>query len=425
MIPIDRGQPRRLIWTTVSTGTYYYPAVSPTAGVPAYALCRQAFTCDLHVVELNPELTSTGPPRRLTEQNSTAFGIAWAPDARSLIYGSGAGIAGSVIVASPSRGRPARTSGAHWGPRRISCGFQPGRPVRVHASQHGRGHLEVQVEWTIGTFPFVKPRRTQSAVFTKREENRVCIQPTRQRHPIWVANSDGTNPTPLNEGAKGVGGSPRWSPDSRRIVFDGHEPDGQRGIYVVDAEGGPPTLMAHPGGALPSWSQDGKWIHLSPRRSLHTRRGPNPPFPPCHNDRYDGALNPTREGVVNAVDRRRRRTVRRAHRAGHRRRRADRRRLRRGLRAGGRAGRRGRPQAAAAGPTGRPPSRPTSPARTSSCARSARCSSARPRPLTCWCRAPPSSPACRTWRSTPPTSTTCSASTSARSCSAAASPPAR
>ena len=40
VIPTDRGEPRRLIWTTVSTGTYHYPTVSPTGGVLGYALCQ-------------------------------------------------------------------------------------------------------------------------------------------------------------------------------------------------------------------------------------------------------------------------------------------------------------------------------------------------------------------------------------------------
>ena len=88
---------------------------------------------------------------------------------------------------------------------------------------------------------------------------------------IWLANADGTNTAPLTEGLKGIGGSPRWSPDSRRIVFDALDADGQRAVYVVDAEGGRASLFVKPG-LLPSWSQDGQWIYFNDS-SLTNRTG--------------------------------------------------------------------------------------------------------------------------------------------------------
>jgi serine/threonine protein kinase len=262
MIPIDHGQPRRLIWTTVSTGTYRYPAVSPTAGVLGYALCHQAFSCDLHVIELTPELTSKGPPQRLTEHNSMAFGIAWTPDGRSLIYGSGAGIAGSYLWRVPLvGGQPERLELA--GDRAVF----PAVSSRSGEFAYTRLSTDADIWKFEANGP---PERFLSSSLDDRnaqfspDGKKITFASSRlgKDTQVWVANSDGTNPAPLNEGARGVGGSPRWSPDSRRIVFDGHEPDGQRGIYVVDAEGGPPSLLAHPGGALPSWSRDGKWIYF-------------------------------------------------------------------------------------------------------------------------------------------------------------------
>jgi eukaryotic-like serine/threonine-protein kinase len=263
MIPIDHGKPRSLIWTTVSTGTYHYPAVSPTGGVLGYALCHQAFTCDLHAIELTPErLTAKGPPQRLTEQNSTAFGIAWTPDGRSLIYGSGAGIAGSYLWRVPL---------VHGQPERLELAGD--RAVFPAVSSQGGEFAYTRLSTDADIWKFESNRPLERYLSSSLDDRNPQFSPDGKKiafassrlgtdTQIWVANSDGTNPTPLNEGARGVGGSPRWSPDSRRIVFDGHEPDGQRGIYVVDAEGGQPRLLAHPGGALPSWSRDGRWIYF-------------------------------------------------------------------------------------------------------------------------------------------------------------------
>ena len=45
-IPIGRDEPRKLVWTTHSAGTYHYPAVSPNGQLLAYALCRGGFNCN-------------------------------------------------------------------------------------------------------------------------------------------------------------------------------------------------------------------------------------------------------------------------------------------------------------------------------------------------------------------------------------------
>jgi Tol biopolymer transport system component len=57
-------------------------------------------------------------------------------------------------------------------------------------------------------------------------------------------------------------GSPRWSPDGRRVAFDMVSQKG-RAIFVVNADGGAPrqcTEWADAG--RPSWSRDGRWIYF-------------------------------------------------------------------------------------------------------------------------------------------------------------------
>ncbi|MBL8216939.1 MAG: PD40 domain-containing protein [Bryobacterales bacterium] len=67
---------------------------------------------------------------------------------------------------------------------------------------------------------------------------------------------------------KGVTGTPRWSPDGSRIVFDAH-PGAYSTIYVVATSGGNPRPLTD-GKAedmMPSWSHDGRWIYFVSRRS--------------------------------------------------------------------------------------------------------------------------------------------------------------
>ena len=63
-------------------------------------------------------------------------------------------------------------------------------------------------------------------------------------------------------------GTPRWSPDGRRIAFDARQrQDGD--IYVIDADGGAPRrVTTEPSDdVVPSWSGDGRWIYFASKRT--------------------------------------------------------------------------------------------------------------------------------------------------------------
>jgi Tol biopolymer transport system component len=82
---------------------------------------------------------------------------------------------------------------------------------------------------------------------------------------IYVVNSDGTANTRLT----GNGYYPRWSPDGRRIAFTNILADGNREIYVMNADGSnqigvtnDPALDQEP-----AWSPDGDHIVFSSNRN--------------------------------------------------------------------------------------------------------------------------------------------------------------
>jgi Tol biopolymer transport system component len=85
---------------------------------------------------------------------------------------------------------------------------------------------------------------------------------------IWVCAADGSNAVQLTHVGGPVTGTPRWSPDGRRIAFDSR-PAGNADIFVIGAEGGAlRRLTDQPGeDARPAWSPDGKWIYFSSDRS--------------------------------------------------------------------------------------------------------------------------------------------------------------
>lgn len=74
--------------------------------------------------------------------------------------------------------------------------------------------------------------------------------------------SDGSNALQLTS-LQGYVGSPRWSPDGQRIVFDSNV-EGQFQLYMIDVVGGSPRRMTHESAdnAVASWSRDGRWIYF-------------------------------------------------------------------------------------------------------------------------------------------------------------------
>src|SRR5438445_7257776 len=83
---------------------------------------------------------------------------------------------------------------------------------------------------------------------------------------VWVCEIDGSSAVQLT--SLGAAGSPRWSPDGQRIVFDSNI-EGQFELYVIDANGGTPQrLTNHPAfDAIASYSRDGRWIYFDSDRT--------------------------------------------------------------------------------------------------------------------------------------------------------------
>ncbi len=77
---------------------------------------------------------------------------------------------------------------------------------------------------------------------------------------IWLADVDGGNLVQISHDRPA--GSPRWSPDSRKIAFEMTEADGSESVYTADIFDRVPHKLQTGlrASSAPSWSRDGKWI---------------------------------------------------------------------------------------------------------------------------------------------------------------------
>jgi Tol biopolymer transport system component/DNA-binding winged helix-turn-helix (wHTH) protein len=79
---------------------------------------------------------------------------------------------------------------------------------------------------------------------------------------IWIANRDGSTPFQLT--AVGGAGTPRWSPDSKALVFDVSSTTGAK-IVFMNLYGGAPQTLAE--GVCPSFSRNGNWVYFASARN--------------------------------------------------------------------------------------------------------------------------------------------------------------
>jgi Tol biopolymer transport system component len=263
LIPVQGSEPRA-IPLPEAAGEPYNPKVSPDGRHLAYQACVGLSSCHVDVVELGADFVPKGTPRRLSRRPIYPFGdLAWTRDGKSLLFVDWVirrlwrvEIEGNepptlVELAGLRAGHPAiaasrdRLVFSHDMTSYDIYRFEPGRP----------------------TEPVLASTFTDFNAQFSPDGRKVAFETERsgEGDAIWVADADGSNPSPLTRGPGLHQGSPRWSPDGRRIAFDSLGEDGRFGIWTIDVDGGSPRRLTQgPGDEnVPSWSRDGRYVYFA------------------------------------------------------------------------------------------------------------------------------------------------------------------
>ena len=241
------------------------PAISPDGRTIAFARALSPGVEDLWVAPV-----AGGEAQRLTADNRDVTGLDWSGDGESLFFSSDRAGTYNLWEISVGGGEPRMIAGGGSKIKDPSVSVQ-GATVAfeswiyeiniwqlslVNESDPAPAALISSTQWDYA--PAVSPDGTRLAFTSTRSGS----------HELWLAASDGSNPTKLTSFEGPWTGMPDWSPDGEELVFVAR-PEGTANLYLVSAAGSPPRqLTSAPGDEIaPSWSRDGRSIYFGSRRS--------------------------------------------------------------------------------------------------------------------------------------------------------------
>jgi eukaryotic-like serine/threonine-protein kinase len=267
LFSLDTGQ-RRQLTTPASPFSDNLPVFSPDSRLIAFERLHSGLSGDVFVVPVQG-----GEPKKITFLNANFEGIDWTPDGKQLIIGAlsqeGTGLWRVALAGANAERLTQLGSGAMSWP---SVSRQSDRLAFVQ-------HVENSNIWE---FRLTSPRqvngRPAKLISSTRNESGMQYSPDGKRivlvsnrtgtAQIWTCTQDGSNLAQLTFLKANDVGTPRWSPDGRRIAFDSSAASGIYGVYLISADGGTPQPLVVDSfnNSQPSFSHDGHWVYFTSNR---------------------------------------------------------------------------------------------------------------------------------------------------------------
>lgn len=267
----ETGEKKRLTLPPHGYLGDFSPTFSPDGKMLAFGRVRWYGNDALYLLRISDTGEPRGEPRRLAFDQQFVFGFDWMADGRSIVFSSGREDSTSLWMIAASGGNPERLVGGEnaWDISISRTGNRlaytrnsedsniwriPGPNALDKSSPPTRLIASTQDDEA----PQFSPDGMKIAFYSARSGN----------HAIWVCDRDGLNPVELASQDGANVASPRWSPDSRWIAFDGTKASASD-IYVIGAGGGSVGQLTAgtSSNIAPSWSRDGRWIYFGSNRS--------------------------------------------------------------------------------------------------------------------------------------------------------------
>ena len=261
-----------------STSTDLGPAVSPDGRVVAFL--RWGSTRQLYTIDTRNNFAAKDLAIRW-DSTGGIWNHAWSPKGDALIVVMGPN---STQATHSVSGRTLRRLTANKPPQSVAVPAMgvmgpdvSARGNRLVFTQHSWDKDLAILRRTDGgegswlTAPFPSTTRIEGSPHYSPDGKRIVFNSDRSSDnlDLWLSNADGSDAMLLLHFKSAIAASARWSPDGQRIVFDSWG-DGKGDILVMSAAGGEPLwLTENPAVAdcLPRWSVGGRWVYFTSDRS--------------------------------------------------------------------------------------------------------------------------------------------------------------
>jgi Tol biopolymer transport system component/DNA-binding winged helix-turn-helix (wHTH) protein len=264
LVPADGGEARQLTWPAPFE-LQAIPRFSPDGQTLAFASCR-GYECEVWVVGITDDGRAGTRPRRLTSQAAWGiWNITWSRDGAFIIYD---------VSQTPSISSFWKVGLLGGPPQQIETGGHQAHAPDAAASADRLAFVRLLDDvdiYTVG--PGQPPQRWFASSFGEGspqfspDGRRVVFESSAsgETEEIWIAQADGTGAHQLTFGPGRWQGSPRFSPDGRRVAFDSCCINGHVHVWTIDVDGGTPLQLTSrlADQNMPAYSADGRYIYFT------------------------------------------------------------------------------------------------------------------------------------------------------------------
>jgi Tol biopolymer transport system component len=264
-LSVDTGEKRRL--TNPPRRGDRDPAISPDGHTLAFVRFPSSSYGDIYVLRINGG-TAVAEARRISTDHRIVSRPAWTPDGQLIVVNGPVGNFHLSRLSLDGNSPPARLISDEVADdptvsldhRRLAY-TKITKDTNIWRVDASRNEVARPVEFISSSRLDFNPQYSPDGTRLVFSSNRTGA------FEVWTANNDGSGLLQLTSFGGAQVGSPRWSPDQRRIAFD-HSTGAESRVYTVSAEGGEPRIVPNTGfAAVPNWSRDGRWIYYASNRT--------------------------------------------------------------------------------------------------------------------------------------------------------------
>ena len=266
LISVETGEKRQLTQPRVPADVL--PSISPDGTMMAFVRGLDLYARQPYVLPLTRDGRAAGEARAVgRESYGNVWQIAWTPDSREIVYGAGSNMYHLWRRAVAGTSPPVRLNFATDSV--LSLAISRNRPRLVYASYVVNTNLWRLDTRTGKSKALVAARGLHGTPRYSPDGHKIAFQSTRSGNlEVWTCDSEGANCLQLTSFGDHQTGTPRWSPDGRWLVFDSR-PDGPSQLFLIPSDGGAPHQITSgdSANAMPFWSHDGRWIYFCSNRT--------------------------------------------------------------------------------------------------------------------------------------------------------------